>query len=77
MKNILFTGAILMAIGVLFGAIGPHALKTQLSPEMLGVYKTGVEYHFYHSLGLLLIGLIGYHVQSKWLKWSGILLEEY
>ena len=63
-----------MALGVLLGAFGAHALKTRLSPEMLGVYTTAVEYHFYHSLGLLLIGLIGYHLQSKWLNWSGILL---
>ncbi|HAH24580.1 MAG TPA: DUF423 domain-containing protein [Prolixibacteraceae bacterium] len=74
MKKILFTGAVLMALGVLLGAFGAHALKAQLSPEMLGVYKTAVEYQFYHSLGLLLVGLIGYHLQSKWLKWSGILL---
>ena len=74
MKKILVAGAVLMALGVLLGAFGAHALKTRLSPEMLGVYTTAVEYHFYHSLGLLLIGLIGYHLQSKWLNWSGILL---
>lgn len=74
MKKILVAGAVLMALGVLLGAFGAHALKTRLSPEMLGVYTTAVEYQFYHSLGLLLIGLIGYHLQSKWLNWSGILL---
>ena len=74
MKKILIAGAILMALGVLLGAFGAHALKNSLTPEMLAVYKTAVEYQFYHSLGLLLIGLIGYHVQSKWLNWSGILL---
>ena len=74
MKKILVVGAVLMALGVLLGAFGAHALKARLSPEMLGVYTTAVEYQFYHSLGLLLIGLIGYHLQSKWLNWSGILL---
>ena len=63
-----------MALGVLFGAFGAHALKKILSPEMLVVYKTGVEYQFYHALGLLLIGLIGFRIESKWLRWSGILL---
>jgi uncharacterized membrane protein YgdD (TMEM256/DUF423 family) len=63
-----------MALGVLLGAFGAHALKESLSPEMLQVYKTGVEYHFYNSIGLLLIGLAGYHIQSKWLTWSGRLL---
>ena len=76
MKNqqILLAGAVFMALGVLLGAFGAHALKSSLSPEMLAVYKTGVEYQFYHALGLLLIGLIGFRFESKWLHWSGILL---
>jgi len=73
-RIILLAGAIFMALAVLLGAFGAHALKNSLSPEMLAVYKTGVEYQFYHALGLLLIGLIGFHFQSKWLNWSGILL---
>jgi uncharacterized membrane protein YgdD (TMEM256/DUF423 family) len=76
MKNqtTLFSGAIFMALAVVLGAFGAHALKTRLSPEMLQAYKTGVEYQFYHSLGLLLIGVIGFHINSKWIRWSGILL---
>ena len=73
-KQILFAGAAFMALGVLFGAFGAHALKTSLSPEMLAVYKTGVEYQFYHALGLLLIGLIGFQIESKWLRWSALFL---
>lgn len=73
-QNILLAGAIFMAVGVLLGAFGAHALKKVLSPEMLAVYKTGVEYQFYHALGLLAIGMIGFHIESKWLRWSGILL---
>lgn len=73
-RNILLAGAIFMSLTVLVGAFGAHALKNSLSPEMLAVYKTGVEYQFYHALGLLLIGLIGFQIDSKWLRWSGILL---
>lgn len=74
MKKILIAGATLMVLAVLLGAFGAHALKKSLSPEMLAVYTTGVEYQFYHALGLLLIGLIAFHVHSKWLNWSGMLL---
>ena len=76
MKNqqILLAGAVFMALGVLFGAFGAHALKKILSPDMLVVYKTGVEYQFYHALGLLLVGLLGFRIESKWLNWAGILL---
>ena len=73
-RKILLSGAIFMALAILLGAFGAHALKTSLSPEMLADYKTGVEYQFYHALGLLLIGLIGFNVQSKWLQRSAILL---
>lgn len=71
MKNILIAGALLMALAVLLGAFGAHALKARLSPEMLAIYKTGVDYHFYHALGLLLVGSTGYHVKSKWLNRAG------
>lgn len=73
-RNILLAGAVFMALGVLLGAFGAHALKKMLSPEMLVVYKTGVEYQFYHAIGLFAIGLVGFHIESKWLRWSGILL---
>ena len=45
-------------LGVAFGAFGAHALRSRLSPEMLAVYHTGVEYQFYHALALLAVGLL-------------------
>lgn len=41
---------------------------------MLQLYKTGVEYHFYHALGLLLIGVLSFHISSGFLSWSAICL---
>lgn len=73
-KTILISGAVFMALAVLLGAFGAHALKQNLSPEMLAIYKTGVEYQFYHALGLLLIGLIGFHIKSKYLSRAGLLI---
>ena len=51
------------AAGVAFGALGAHALKPLLSPEALGVFQTGVNYHLLHTLALLAIGL--QHNSSK------------
>lgn len=45
-------------LGVGLGAFGAHALKARLMPEMLAVWKTAVEYQFYHALALMLVGLI-------------------
>jgi len=76
MKNqtILISGAIFMALSVLFGAFGAHALKTRLTPDMLLVYKIGVEYQFYHSLGLLFTGIIGFQIPSKWISRAAMFL---
>jgi uncharacterized membrane protein YgdD (TMEM256/DUF423 family) len=73
-QNILIAGAIFMALAVALGAFGAHALKKVLTPEMLTIYHTGVEYQFYHALGLLLVGLIGFHIKSKYIGWAGFLL---
>ena len=63
-----------MALGVLIGAFGAHSLKSQLSADMMQIYKTGVEYLFYNALGLMAIGLAGFHVHSRWLIRAGILI---
>ncbi len=43
---------------MLLGAFGAHALRTRLDPELLAVYRTGVEYQFTHALALLAIALL-------------------
>lgn len=50
-------GAFLGLLAVVFGAFGAHALRARLSPEMLAIWKTANEYHFYHALALVLVGL--------------------
>ena len=47
------TVGVLGAIAVVLGAFGAHALKDQLSATQLSAYKTGVLYHFIHTLLLL------------------------
>lgn len=62
-------------LAVLLGAFGAHALRDRLSAEMLRIFETGVQYHFYHALGLLAIGLVAWHLpESGLLKWSGWLM---
>ncbi len=71
----LASGAGFALIAVILGAFGAHALKDNMAPEMLAVYRTGVEYHFYHALGLLAVGLItNLFPRSRTLKWSGLLM---
>jgi uncharacterized membrane protein YgdD (TMEM256/DUF423 family) len=71
----LFLGAMCAFLGVAFGAFGAHGLKTMISPEMLSVYKTGVEYQMWHAFGLIAIALMQQHdMQSLLLKWAGALM---
>ena len=48
-KLFLSMGCLLALAAVAIGAFGAHGLKARLSPEMLGIYQTGVQYHFYHA----------------------------
>jgi uncharacterized membrane protein YgdD (TMEM256/DUF423 family) len=74
-KLFISLGAASAALAVALGAFGAHALKGQLSPEMLAVYHTGVEYQFYHALGLLAVGIQSRsNAGSKALRWSGALM---
>ncbi|HJU23131.1 MAG TPA: DUF423 domain-containing protein, partial [Casimicrobiaceae bacterium] len=57
----LLLASLLMALAVALGAFGAHALKARLSAEMLGVWQTGVTYHAWHALGLLLAGVVLLH----------------
>ncbi len=74
-KTLLVTGSILMALAVAFGAFGAHIVQEMLTPERFEVYQTAVQYHFYHALGLLILGAVQNHAgRSAWLDWSGRLL---
>jgi len=59
MKTYLIIGASLAGLAVLIGAFGAHGLKTRVSSEDLGVFETAVRYHMYHSLGIILISILG------------------
>ena len=71
----LASGGFAALAAVALGAFGAHALKTRLSAEMLAVWRTGIEYHFYHALGLLAVGWVAAQLpESMLLKWSGWLM---
>jgi len=71
----LFIAAILLAMAVALGAFGAHALKTRLTADMLAVYQTAVQYHAWHGLGLLAVGVLMLQwPESTALRWSAGLL---
>ena len=53
-------GACFACLAVVLGAFAAHGLKSKISTEDLAIFETGVRYQMYHSLGLILLGLIGF-----------------
>lgn len=65
-KKFLAIASIMMALAIAIGAFGAHGLKSIVSEQMLKVYNTGVQYHFYNTLGLLVLALVlNFKPQSK------------
>ncbi|CAH9018034.1 DUF423 domain-containing protein [Candidatus Nitrosacidococcus sp. I8] len=74
-KFFISTGAFFAALGILLGAFGAHGLKNRLETHMLEVWHTGVNYHMYHALGLIFIGILLHQIgDSSLIKWSGRLM---
>lgn len=57
-KNFAICGVIFLAIAIVLGAFGSHALKELLSPEKLGNFEVGVRYQIYHGFALLWLSLV-------------------
>ncbi len=73
--NFLFLAAMSGLTGVAMGAFGAHSLKAVLSPDMLAVYKTAVDYQMWHALGLALVAILYQtNTESEHLKWAGWLM---
>lgn len=72
-KLIIAIAALLLAIAVAAGAFGAHALKNTLSPDRLETWQTAVQYHAWHALGLIMVGLIGAYFQIP-VAWPASLL---
>src|SRR5262245_51209682 len=74
-KLFLVLGSLFGAAGVALGAFGAHALKARLAPDMFAVWHTAVQYHLWHALALVAIGIVAIHLPvSAPLKWAGWLM---
>jgi uncharacterized membrane protein YgdD (TMEM256/DUF423 family) len=80
-KLFLILGSINAATAVSMGAFGAHFLKTKIPEDMLFIFQTAVQYHFYHSLGLMVIGALTISIKPEkylgiagWMMFIGIIL---
>jgi len=70
-RNFLIAAALLLALAVILGAFGAHGLKDVLTPKSLGVFETGVRYHFYHAFALLATGIVYERFRNRWTLYAG------
>ena len=73
-NRIIVWAAVFLFLAVAWGAFGAHALKTRLEPDMMQAFQTGVQYHFYHALGLLLVGVVALNNPSRRIGLSALFL---
>jgi uncharacterized membrane protein YgdD (TMEM256/DUF423 family) len=74
-RFIVLVAALLGALGVLLGAFGAHGLRQRLAPELLALWQTAVQYHLWHALAMLGVGLLSLHFpQHGWLRAAALLL---
>jgi len=59
MNNILLVlAAINGFLAVSLGAFAAHGLKSMLGPDLLATFRAGVQYHMYHALAMLAVGVL-------------------
>jgi len=56
-RKMVITAMLLIAIAIVFGAFGAHALKAMVPADKVASFETGVRYQLFHGLGILVLGL--------------------
>ena len=67
-----------IALGIVLGAFGAHGLR-QVTDDasIMNSYKTGVDYHLFHSVAFLIFGLLGTSVLAVPIRKSALTLIFY
>jgi len=63
-----------LMIGVVLGAFGAHGLKNRLTVDMMAVYQTAVQYHFWHGLGLVALAILLALQPASGFLWAYLLM---
>ena len=69
--SFLLAGAVSGLLAVAIGAFGAHGLEGRVDSRLLEVYRTGVDYHMFHTAALLAVGLLEARAAGPALTWAG------
>jgi uncharacterized membrane protein YgdD (TMEM256/DUF423 family) len=70
-KGFLRAGAFFAMLAVALGAFGAHGLKKVADADAVAIFDTGVRYQVYHSIALILTGILMASFQGRRLLWAG------
>jgi uncharacterized membrane protein YgdD (TMEM256/DUF423 family) len=81
LNRLVFWGIVLAGLSVVFGAFGAHLIQpilAELEPvpkktPPMEVFKTGVEYQFFHAIALIVTGLLYKQRSNRMVKNAGLL----
>ncbi len=65
-RRFLLMACLFGTFAVILGAFGAHILKQVLTESDLKIYKTGVEYQFYHTFALFMAAMLNRYASKKW-----------
>lgn len=72
-KGVLIIAGILGILSVAIGAFGAHGLESTLTANgRVNTFETAVKYQFYHTLALLLLGLLMVNYQHQYFHYAAI-----
>lgn len=71
MKLFLILGVINGFLAVALGAFGAHGLEGKISEKAIGTWEKAVTYQMFHTMALLIIGLLIAKFQSGGMLWAG------
>lgn len=72
-KIFLVIGALSALLSIVLGTVAAHMPNENLQAAMHW-FETGMQYHQFHSLALLLVGLLAAHWPSRWFSVAGGLM---
>lgn len=71
MKLFLILGVINGFLAVALGAFGAHGLEGKVSEKAIGIWEKAVTYQMFHTMALLVTGLLIAKLQSSGMLWAG------
>jgi uncharacterized membrane protein YgdD (TMEM256/DUF423 family) len=75
-EKALKTASVFGVLAVSIGAFGAHGLESILiENNRVETFETAVQYHFYHTIALLIVAVLLQNKASKYLNWSAILFS--